>query len=337
MHIEGIGRRNRNDPALWQATALQMSELDSSWRSDLGLKLDTTVLLPPDKGGGQGHQHKCPLFALVSLNDGSAPSAEVPWSQLLTLSLTPDDALPVLSVGRSKDCSVQLTDPRVSQVHFEVVARRRRAEGDIEGLVYECRLKDCSSNGTTINGVVVGKGSTELLRSGDEIVVLPSSRVGDESSISFLFRNTTEVLRASPEVKELELEEHVLCPICMQAIYKCVALLPCLHNFCMSCYSEWMLRKDDCPVCRQLVTAVVKNHPMDAVVGAFLEAYPEKCRSQEELKDLDRRDRLRLGNGGKVVRDTASVGTSTRPQAQDANSGGSSARERSGSVSCSLQ
>merc|ERR1712232_1537667 len=86
--------------------------------------------------------------------------------------------------------------------------------------------------------------------------------------------------------------------------------MPCLHNFCMACYSEWMVRKEDCPVCRRKVTCVVKNHPMEAIVEAFLEASPERRRRPEELSDMDARDRLKLGAGGKVVRELCTVAAS---------------------------
>lgn len=271
-------------------------------------KLDTTVIIENE---GEDEKGQCSLFALVSLNVSTAPTIEVPWSQLLALSLSPDKDPPVLTVGRHKDCKVQLSDPRVSLHHFEIVARRRCSPTDTtcESLTYECHLHDLSSNGTSVNGKTVGKNLSERLRSGDEICVLPTHKVGQDKRIAFIFRNTTEILGTPKEIKQLELDELVICPICMQPIYKCVALMPCFHNFCMACYSEWMHRKEECPVCRTKVSAVMKNHAMDGVIEAFLEAFPERRRSKEELEDMDARDRLRLCAGGKVVRDHCEVGT----------------------------
>lgn len=267
--------------------------------------LDTTLILDTKQDDDKG---QCPLFALVSLNYLTAPSLEVPWSQLLALSISPEKDPAVLSVGRHKDCSVQLSDPRVSLHHFEIAARRKPIQtAPAERLEYDCFLNDLSSNGTAVNGKTVGKGTTQQLRSGDEICVLPTHKVGQDKRIAFVFRNTTEALTASSEVKQLDLDELVICPICMQPIYKCVALMPCFHNYCMACYSEWMVRKDECPVCRQNVSAVIKNHAMDAVIEAFLEAFPERRRSKAELQDMDDRDKLKLGAGGKVVKDICAV------------------------------
>lgn len=301
--------------------------------------LDSTLIC--DRRGeaheGVSPPHGCPLLALVSVNSASAPSAEVPWSQLLALSLVEETDPPVLTVGRHRDCNIQLADPRVSLRHFEVSARRARGK-DVAVLgsgassttdwAYECVLHDSSSNGTTVNGRVVGKGNTERLRTGDEICVLPANRVGREKMIAFVFRNTAELLSATPELmpveeepsvpptpqraeaQALELEDLVVCPICMQVIYKCVAVIPCFHNFCTTCCSDWMQRKDDCPVCRMPISALMKNHPMEAVIEAYLEAHTDRRRSPEELQDMDDRDELQLGIGGKVVRDICLQGPS---------------------------
>mmetsp|Transcript_59258 Transcript_59258/g.105306 ORF Transcript_59258/g.105306 Transcript_59258/m.105306 type:complete len:361 (+) Transcript_59258:141-1223(+) len=270
-------------------------------------KLDATLVLENEEPEKK-HQQQAALFSLASLNTRTAPSAEVCWSQLLALSLAHEDE-PVLSVGRHKDCWVRLADPRVSVNHFDIIARREAGGIGVHELSYECFLKDRSSNGTCVNGIVVGKGSSVQLRSGDEICVLPASRVGTAEMVCFLFRNTTETL-STPEGVEalaLDIEELVLCPICMQAIYKCVALAPCSHNFCMACCSDWMRRKSDCPVCRRPITAVMKNHPMDSVVEAFLSAHPSRRRTPLELRDMDARDELRLGASGKLVRDICTM------------------------------
>lgn len=332
-------------PAKGTLTRSAMTQLDTCVASfeDLGVspslddsllkpKLDTTVIFD-DCNGGHGsveQAQSCALLALLSVNSASAPSAEVPWSQVLALSLVEEEDPPVLTVGRHKDCNLQLADARVSLRHFEVYARRGKRQDGVCGTgaasahdvsSYEYVLHDSSSNGTTVNGKTVGKGNTERLRTGDEICVLPANRVGRDNMIAFVFRNTAELLSAGPHFKpvpeeqlalptprraqaqSLELEELVVCPICMEAIYKCVAIMPCFHNFCMTCFSDWMRRKDDCPVCRRRVAALMKNHPMEAVIEAYLEANPDRRRPPEVLRDMDARDELKLGAGGKVVLD----------------------------------
>merc|ERR1719281_1117191 len=122
----------------------------------------------------------------------------------------------------------------------------------MSSIIYECILQDSSSNGTMVNGQTVGRGNSCELRSGDEICVLSASTVGFDQAISWVFRNTTELLGAARESKEAseplppattELMDHVMCPICMLVIHRCVALMPCFHNFCSACCSDWLSRK----------------------------------------------------------------------------------------------
>lgn len=293
-------------------------------------KLDATIVIGPNADGKDDHPptpSNCPLFSLVSLNAKTAPSFEVRLDQLLALSLAPEGE-PVITVGRHQDCRVCLPDPRVSSWHFEILARRLSEESSMENsveacgsnvtrdsLAYKCDLKDGSSNGTSVNGTIVGRGNSTHLRTGDEICVLPASRVGADEMIGFVFRNVTESFAAPEEVRGLELDELVTCPICMEAIYKCVALTPCSHNFCMACVSEWMAKKkDDCPVCRRPIGAIMKNHPMDAVIEAFLDANPKWRRSTDELSDMDAKDTLKLGESGKWVRAHGTVGASSQTE-----------------------
>lgn len=282
--------------------------------SDTGLmrpKLDATLILEVQDDGEieEGKHTLAPLFALVSLNAKTAPSVEIPWSQLLALNLQNEAAPTVLACGRHKDCNLQVKDSRVSLRHFEIVARQKSSTSkpDSTQLAYDCSLRDCSSNGTKVNGKPVAKGQLSSLRSGDEISVLAAQSVGEEHKIAFVFRNSSEIFDTPDQVRTLDLDELVLCPICMQPIYKCIALMPCLHNFCMACYSDWMLKKGDCPVCRQQVSYIVKNRPMEAIIEAFLKAMPERRRGLEELREMDARDTLKLGSVGKVVRSVCSV------------------------------
>merc|ERR1740130_2623274 len=254
--------------------------------------------------GLEAQNPELPLFSMVSINPETAPTVEVPWSQLLALSLAHDDGeQPALRVGRHKDCNIRLKDPRCSVQHFNIVAKKRSPDeaAELGPITYDCMLNDSSSNGTMVNGKIVGKGNNCHLRSGDEVCILSANMVGIDHAIAWIFRNSTEIFaRGAAEATKLNLLEHVLCPICMLAIYNCVALMPCFHNFCSACYSDWMNCKPDCPVCRQRVTAVIKNRAMDEVIEALLEASPESQRTQEEIAEMNKRDLLRLGGSSLI-------------------------------------
>ena len=93
------------------------------------------------------------VLAIIEQGEGG-------WSAALVL---PDGRRVALTeeaatIGRLPDCAVPLSDPQVSRHHAEV---RRGPEG--------FRVVDLgSTNGTTVNGTVVGE---QMLRDGDEIGV----------------------------------------------------------------------------------------------------------------------------------------------------------------------
>eukprot|EP01012_Entosiphon_sulcatum_P048769 TRINITY_DN67300_c0_g1_i1.p1 TRINITY_DN67300_c0_g1~~TRINITY_DN67300_c0_g1_i1.p1 ORF type:complete len:599 (-),score=78.95 TRINITY_DN67300_c0_g1_i1:33-1802(-) len=65
------------------------------------------------------------------------------------------------SLGRNGKCDVTIDDPHISSTQFVVTMYSRR-KGEIE-------IRDRSSNGTFLNGTVIGKGKSKSLSNGDEI------------------------------------------------------------------------------------------------------------------------------------------------------------------------
>ena len=90
--------------------------------------------------------------------------------------------------------------------------------------------------------------------------------------------------------------------------------MPCLHNFCGGCLSGWVdTKKKDCPHCRKNISQVSSNPLLNKMVADFLEANPESKRDQEELDDLEERNKYvggtvypvtgaRAGRGSGAVR-----------------------------------
>jgi len=85
------------------------------------------------------------------------------------------------------------------------------------------------------------------------------------------------------------LEEELTCPCCCGVFFRCTACLPCLHNFCAPCVSEWVRDKGECPVCREPVSDLVRNCAIDGVVETLFVAFPERKRSACEIEDLEAR------------------------------------------------
>lgn len=75
---------------------------------------------------------------------------------------------------------------------------------------------------------------------------------------------------------EAEMESNLQCSICMEIIYDCISLQPCMHSFCAGCYSDWMPKSDACPQCRNKVDAIRKNHMINNIIDAYLKDHPGK-------------------------------------------------------------
>uniref|UniRef100_A0A914V0L3 RING-type domain-containing protein n=1 Tax=Plectus sambesii TaxID=2011161 RepID=A0A914V0L3_9BILA len=89
-----------------------------------------------------------------------------------------------------------------------------------------------------------------------------------------------------------KMEEMLVCSICCEIIHDCVSLTPCSHKFCAGCYSDWMSRSNECPVCRLKVDTIAKDYQFNAVIETYLQANPDKKRSPEEVKALDAKNKI---------------------------------------------
>ena len=67
---------------------------------------------------------------------------------------------------------------------------------------------------------------------------------------------------------------------------------PCLHCYCAGCYSEWMEKSDECPICRLKVTRISKNHIVNNLIEAYLKNNPDRKRSQEEIFKLNQKNKI---------------------------------------------
>ena len=184
------------------------------------------------------------------------------------------------SFGRNSSCSWVCDDRRVSGKHCELFWNR-------EATCIETSVTcvDNSTNGVFINDIKLGKGKSTVLRSGDVIAL-----VAGVKELSFTFKctilqqkNELPMTRMDTAVIEYEdptesketadsalketsskIGDEILCGICMGVLYKCVALVPCMHNFCGPCMREWSDTRANapCPKCRNQVSyARCRNPP----------------------------------------------------------------------------
>jgi hypothetical protein len=120
---------------------------------------------------------------------------------------------------------------------------------------------------------------------------IDAAGVGELSVLSPLLSPTrcSKSSKADYEGFGKALEEELTCPCCCGVFFRCTACLPCLHNFCAPCVSEWVRDKGECPVCREPVTALVRNCAIDGLVETLFTAFPDRKRSACEMEDLEAR------------------------------------------------
>jgi E3 ubiquitin-protein ligase CHFR len=231
----------------------------------------------------------------------------------------------VLKIGRSQTIPEvsRWTDPRISGLHCSICYRN--------GVV---TIVDSSTNGIYVNAKRIVKGSSVELKHGDTLTLaLRMAKDGNppQESIDYLIQQqlddsttTTLLMMASPpSVSESEIggnaplavtsgelpkeddqsstdkmEATLTCGICQTLFHKPMTLIPCMHNFCASCYSQWISNGSGCPQCRSKVESVRKNHVIVNLVDDFLSAHPTKRRTDDELKELDKRDVISNAHDG---------------------------------------
>ncbi|KAJ4942078.1 hypothetical protein JOQ06_012095 [Pogonophryne albipinna] len=113
-----------------------------------------------------------------------------------------------------------------------------------------------------------------------------SGEVVDSAKASVLTKAPVEGIKTD------KMEESLTCVICQDLLHDCVSLQPCMHVFCAACYSGWMECSSLCPTCRCPVERIRKNHILNNLVEAYLIQHPEKCRSEEDLKGMDGRNKI---------------------------------------------
>eukprot|EP00039_Didymoeca_costata_P003524 m.68195 g.68195 ORF g.68195 m.68195 type:complete len:536 (-) comp11947_c0_seq2:73-1680(-) len=199
------------------------------------------------------------------------------------------------TIGRSRKCNqviVGLTTISSSHTKFE-----------FDSTTNEAYITDTSTNGTCVNGARLKKGERVKLDDGDEIVLAGDPKAMKDKVPSYLFRvrgltkkrkrkSDTAAGKAPLKKKSMDLEEHLTCPICREIFYKPIALLPCLHTYCSACYSQWMVKSQACPDCRGVVDSVTANHKTTSLVDAYLEKYPEKKKTKEEMEEMDKNNKI---------------------------------------------
>ena len=72
-----------------------------------------------------------------------------------------------------------------------------------------------------------------------------------------------------------------------------MTVIPCLHNFCAACLSDWIAKSDDCPQCRDKVKEIKKNSTVNNIIEKFMDNNPDKRLTKEEYEEMDATNKLK--------------------------------------------
>uniref|UniRef100_A0AAY4C2E7 E3 ubiquitin-protein ligase CHFR n=1 Tax=Denticeps clupeoides TaxID=299321 RepID=A0AAY4C2E7_9TELE len=192
--------------------------------------------------------------------------------------------------------------PSTSSSHCYSTSFLTSAPGTASLLLQASSAQSSSSiSQNTLSGSAVDEeGSKVALKEGEELEPPDRKRrkiVPGESSDGASVPKQLGVIELvrkdkGENIKTDKMEESLTCIICQDLLYDCVSLQPCMHTFCAACYSGWMERSSLCPTCRCPVERIRKNHILNNLVEAYLQQHPEKCRSEEDLKSMDSRNKI---------------------------------------------
>jgi pSer/pThr/pTyr-binding forkhead associated (FHA) protein len=228
---------------------------------------DETIPAPSPAGGSSSAV--APVsgsFKLVIMNGKSCRTVKLAEASAL--------------VGRSSGADVLIASRKVSNEHVRIV-RHQLSPASFA-------LVDLSSNGTWLNEVKLVKNKEAVLCSGDEILLVNED---NDDRVSLLFKSDEPNKKKRKRFLNNALEEALLCCICQDVMHRPAILLPCLHSCCAACISEWRVRSNDCPHCREKMEECRINHQLVSVIEAFYDETPEvQPRTESEILEMDSKD-----------------------------------------------
>ena len=118
------------------------------------------------------------------------------------------------------------------------------------------------------------------------------------------------------------LAAEVQCAVCCQIMHRPVAMAPCMHKICKSCYVALQLSgyKRRCAICRTPTTEVADDHTVQNIIDRLQKRYPGYARDPADTAAMDQ----------KVAAFERSLQSSPRVQSEYATASGSVDTEPAG-------
>ncbi|XP_046574119.1 E3 ubiquitin-protein ligase CHFR-like [Haliotis rubra] len=172
---------------------------------------------------------------------------------------------------------------------------KKRPHPSDETIVEPSLKKHKSSEPPTANSTPPPTSATDKDQGEDKKVEETPIKDGEKeekkSEEKISAEETSKAAKDAPDEADA-MAETLMCIICQELLHDCISLQPCMHSFCSGCYSEWMDRSNECPSCRLKVERINKNHIVNNLVEAYLKEHPEKSKAEEDIKDLDAKNKI---------------------------------------------
>ncbi|MCL7051100.1 hypothetical protein MKW94_001487 [Papaver nudicaule] len=213
----------------------------------------------------------------METGESSRTADESPWARLVPF----DSRYSDVEIS-SKEMVVSSENTRSSKLKNQWCKITRSSD------LCTTSVQNLSSNTITVDGKVLEKNGTMVIKCGSEIVSGPDA----EGHLTYRFSlipspENCEKLKISVDV------EHAKCCICLNIWHDVVTAAPCLHNFCNGCFSEWLRRSLEkhprvlCPQCRGTVQFVGRNHFLHNIEEGILQTDSSLRRGSDEIALLD--------------------------------------------------
>ncbi len=117
------------------------------------------------------------------------------------------------------------------------------------------------------------ENSEKSENSGDELK--RKRNENEESKFNLL---TTKVQKFQGDINE-----ELICAICINTISNCVTLSPCLHSFCNDCVIRFRKSSTECPTCRQRIHFANKNPFITKLIGSIKSTFSSLGEAKRNL------------------------------------------------------
>lgn len=150
--------------------------------------------------------------------------------------------------------------------------------------VQPSQLNDCEVGSEVTFGIFLNKqGQPQATK-------IKEARFGSGTAPDGIAQDGSEAERQVDQVFE-----GAVCSICQEVLHRATSAQPCLHSFCSACLGGWLTQATgvpNCPICRQPICSVSRNHTLEGLICSLLKAHPSRRRSVNEIEELDAQDTL---------------------------------------------